>query len=152
MQKLSTIFKLKSSSSFKASNKRKWFISSFSFRLMDMVAFKASLKNRWPLHWFKMPTMTKRDNVYYNMWYVPFEWRGNTTNDPKTNMFNVIKGNGFLKLKFFFLHDHFVCKLANLFAAFWKTKIQNNWKGKKILKQVTCIFTLFWLTCSIFWV
>ncbi len=102
LQELSTIFELKSSPSIKASNKRKWLISLFSFWHMDIIAFKTSLKNQWPLDWFKMPTMTTRDNVYYNMWYVPCEWRGNMTNNPKTNMLDVIKENGFLELKYFF--------------------------------------------------
>jgi hypothetical protein len=109
---------------------------------MDMVAFKASLKNQWPLHWFKMPTMTIRDNVYYNMWYVPFEWRGNTTNDPKTNMFDVIKGNGFLKLKFFFLTWSFCLQTCKLVCSILENKDSKQLKGEKKTKTSNLHFYL----------
>jgi hypothetical protein len=40
------------------------------------------------------------------MWYMPCEWKGNTTNDPKPNLFIIIKTNEFSKLKGFLKHDH----------------------------------------------
>ncbi len=102
-----TIFKSKSSSSIQASNKGRWFISSFSFKLMDMAIFRASFNNQWPLDWFKMQTLTTWDKMSITI----YDIMGNMANDPRTNM-HCNKTHGFSKLKDFLKHDHFACKLT----------------------------------------
>jgi hypothetical protein len=39
-----------------------------------------------------------------------FDIMGNMANDPRTNVLDVTKGNGFSELKGFLKHDHFACK------------------------------------------
>ncbi len=43
---------------------------------------------------------------------MPCGWKGNMINDPRTNLLTITKDNGFLELKSFLKHGHYVCELA----------------------------------------
>ncbi len=131
--------KLESSSLIQASNKGRWFISSFSFKLMDMVIFRASFNNQWPLDWFKMQTLTTWNKMFITI----YDIMGNMANDPRTNVLAITKGNGFFGIERFFetwslCLQTYTIHIPNEKATFWSTKIQNNKRGKKP-KQVACI-------------
>jgi hypothetical protein len=44
------------------------------------------------------------------MFITIYDIMGNMANDPRTNVLDVTKGNGFLELKSLLKHDHFACK------------------------------------------
>jgi hypothetical protein len=68
---------------------------------------------------------------------------GNMANGPRTSLFALIEGNGFLKLKGFLKHEHFAYKLAQFTFLIKKQHfgIQRfkTIKGKKKPKQVNHI-------------
>jgi hypothetical protein len=72
---------------------------------------------------------------------------GNMANGPRTNLFALIEGNGFLKLKGFLKHEHFSYKLAQFTFLIKKQHFQVHLffkiKGKKKPKQITCILFCF---------
>lgn len=84
------------------------------------------------------------------MWYVPCEWKGNVTNDIKTNMLDVIKGNDFLELKYIFFKWSFCLQTCKLVCDILE-KDSKQLKGGKRLKQVTCILPYFDWHVQFFW-
>jgi hypothetical protein len=77
---------------------------------------------------------------------MPCGKRGYTTSDLNTNLPTITKDNGFSKLKSFFKHDHFACKLTqinyliiNQIFAMRKFKtIAQKEKKKKIIYISSC--------------
>ncbi len=72
------------------------------------------------------------------------ECKINMTNNLRTNLFAIIKGDGFFELKGFSKHNNFACKLAQFYwlkETFWSTKNQTNEKGGK--NKVTCFLLCF---------
>jgi hypothetical protein len=91
-----------------------WFIASLNFRL-TWIRLHSKHHSTTNDPWISLICWisdNNKQNVYYNLWYMPCEWRGNIANDVRTSLLVVTKGNGFLKLKSFLKHDCFVCKLA----------------------------------------
>ncbi len=136
------IFKSKSSSSIQASNKGRWFISSFSFKLMDMAIFRASLNNQWPLDWFKMQTLTRWDKMSITI----YDIMGNMANDPRTNV-HCNKRQWLFKIErlletWSLCLQTYTIHVPSEKATFWSTKIQNKKRGKEP-KQVACILPCF---------
>ncbi len=76
------------------------------------------------------------------------EWKGHTTNDPRTNMLVGKKGNNFLKLKGFLKHDHFACKptqftLLVKWQHFGVQRFKTIKKREKNQNKITCILCCF---------
>jgi hypothetical protein len=88
-----------------------------------------------------------KQHVYYNLWYMSCEWKGHTTNDLKTSLHVIIKGNRNSKSKGFLKHDHFVCELAQSTFLIKKQHfgIQRfkTIKREKYQNEVTCILPCF---------
>ncbi len=124
----------------KASNKRRWFISSFNFKPMDMVTFKTSLNKQWPLNQFKMQVMRTIDKlILYSMIYA-MQMERRIGQWPYDQFTCCNKGQWLFKIKrlldtWLFRLKTCIVHIPSQKATFWITNIQK--------KTSNLHFTLF---------